>query len=153
MTEISSKGSRLFKLTPPVVLYGGLVYAGWESTKDPDFELIIFILVMIIAFGLMTLMFWIMKWLYNVNYVDEAYDQGTHLFFKNGRKTAIVPFSDIEDIEFGSSMKSTILIVHVNKDTPLGKKISFMPRLDYLYYDKDNRLDKLLERIEKARKQ
>ena len=151
MRKISSKGSRPYKLMFPTLLYGGCVYACYKTVLEHETELIIFILLVVFVFSLMTGILWIMKKLYNMDYVDEAYDQGTQFYFKNGRKTATVPFSQVEELELGRSVKSPIIILHLKTDTDLGDKITVMIRNDYIYLDDDNRLDDLIDRVEKAK--
>lgn len=85
--------------------------------------------------------------------LDEVYEEGETLIFKNRGKTVMVSFNDIKNVNyqsFGSPPKVTISIRH---ETELGNDLSFCPvRKMSLFKRQNPEILALIDRIDEAKR-
>ena len=84
--------------------------------------------------------------------IDEVFEDGESLVFRQRGKTARVLFSEIEKIHYETLWRPQKVTVTVSRKTELGRVLRFYPpRVGWLYeYDQD--VKALIDRIDEAKR-
>jgi hypothetical protein len=84
------------------------------------------------------------------NLIDEVYDEGDSLLFRNSEKEARVFLRDIHSVSYQTAMKPQRVTLHIRHETDLGNTLSFIPPLS-IPFTKNRDIEELITRIDQAR--
>ena len=152
MRKISSSMTFLFKKVWPVIWVGGIsafiildlaVLNDTEVNKAGSMPLTTLLFMLVFGYLL-----W--KFLCS-DLVDEAYDNGEYLVFKNGTNETRIFLKDIETINYNTLVSPERVSVKTKFETDLGRKIVFMPLGTFIPFKRHASIVALLERIDKAK--
>ncbi len=124
MKKLTSNSTFFNKRVFPVIWFGILALAvvlpqlsGGKNAPEPIF----FIFPVLMAvFG-----YFIMKKLV-FDLIDEVYDEGDTLLFKNGGKEVRVHLRDIKNVSYQTMINPARVTINLRYETELGKDLSFL---------------------------
>ena len=147
MKKISSS-TVYFKKVFPVFWFGFLVFffvtsiaSGATCTSVMFFIMPIF--MALFGYFLFKKLVW--------DLVDEVYDLGDVLLFKNGNKEQRVNLRDIVNIDYAQMSSPERIVVNVRNEGPLGKELAFIPPMRFFRFPKHPLMQELIERVDRAR--
>jgi hypothetical protein len=146
MKRISSKSTFFNKKIFPVIWFGFLalfVLFSLLSAGDKPFNpMIIIVPVILAAFG-----YFVMKKLV-FDLMDEVYDDGESLLFKNSGKEVRVYLKDIKSATYHIRKNPSRVTLSIRYKTPFGDELSFLPRTSLIPFMNNREIEELIERIE-----
>ena len=85
--------------------------------------------------------------------IDEVYEEGETLIFKNKGKTVRVDFREVREVKYKAHMNPPKVTISLRRETELGSQLSFRPLKNSAFLKKENPevLD-LIDRIDKAKR-
>lgn len=83
--------------------------------------------------------------------MDEVYDEGSSLLFKNNGKTVRVNLTDIKDVSYTILLNPPRVTISLRHKTELGDELSFSPPASLLPFKKNKEIIGLSDRIDSAR--
>lgn len=130
MKKLSSNGTFFYKKVFPLLWFGIIAliaFAGLfeEHKQKEDPIVILFVCIFMAAIG-----YFIMKYLV-FDLMDEVYDEGSSLLFKNKGKTVRVNLSDIKNVSYSVLINPPRVTLSLRHKTEFGDEISFSPRQPY----------------------
>jgi hypothetical protein len=150
MKKLTSKSTFFNKNIFPAIWFGFLGFFVLTTLLASDKESgpgIIFIAVPIFMaiFG-----YFIMKKLV-FDLIDEVYDEGTSLLFKNGGKEIRVNLKDVKNVSYSTMVNPHRVTLSLRYKTELGSELSFSPPMSFIPFKKNADIEELIDRIDKAR--
>jgi len=150
MKKLTSRATFYQKKIFPVVWFGilGLFVCGALVTgvvkSGPG---IIFVLVpaFMAAIGYL-----IMKKLV-FDLIDEVYDEGEALLFREKGKEVRVSLADIKNVSYSWMMSPPRVTLSIRYMTELGDELTFSPPASFIPLKKNKDIEELIERIDKAK--
>jgi hypothetical protein len=145
MTKISG-WTTFYKKIFPVIMFGFvlviLLMGAVSGVSGPEYYLVPIGMCVFIYF-LLRRMIW--------DLVDEVYDAGDYLVFKNDGREQRVQLEEITEIDYQNITSPERVTVHCRNEGTLGNKLVFClpPRLFKLR--KSSVVTELIERVERAR--
>jgi hypothetical protein len=83
--------------------------------------------------------------------IDEVYDEGTSLLFKNKGKEVRVSLRDIKNVSYSTMTSPPRVTLSLRYKTGLGNELSFSPPASWIPFKKNEDIERLIDRIDKAR--
>ncbi len=150
MKKISSAGIYFYKRIFPVFWFGFLgifIFVSLLAGGNGNGPVAVFVVIPLFmaAFG-----YFIMK-NFIFDLIDEVYDEGSSLLFKNGEKEVRVDFRDIKNVSYCHLMNPPRVTISVRHETELGKELSFSPLLAMNPFRKNKDIEELIDRIDRVR--
>jgi hypothetical protein len=150
MKRISSRWTFIHKRLFPVVWFGFLAFfivtAGWSMWQKDHLGIIFLAVPIAMAlFGY----FLFKKLLFDL--VDEAWDAGDHLLFKNKGIEERVRLVDIMNVSYSVVTSPPRVTILLRTPTRLGKEITFSPPVSWVPFKKSPIIDDLIQRVDNAR--
>ena len=150
MRKLTSKATFFHKKIFPLLWFGFLgvfLCMGLSANASGHGPGIMFILFPIgmAVFGcfLMKKLVW--------DLIDEVYDEGATLLFRNGGKEVRVSLKDIKNVSYSIMSNPPKLTLSVRYKTDLGDELSFCPPASWIPFKKNKDIEGLIDRIDKAR--
>jgi len=150
MRKLASKATFFHKWIFPSIWFGLLgvflcvgLFAG-ISAHGPEIMLLI-VPVCMAAFG-----YFIMKKLV-WDLIDEVYDEGSTLLFRNRGREVRVSLKDIENVSYSTMTSPPRVTLSIRYKTDLGNELSFSPPASWIPFRKNKDIEELVDRIDKAR--
>jgi hypothetical protein len=150
MKKLSSKTTFFFKRVFPIMWFGSLgiflfipLLAGGKW-NGPDIMFIIAPIFMAI-FG-----YFIMKKLV-FDLIDEVYDEGDTVLFKNGGKEVRINLTDIKNISYSTAVHPPRVTISVRYETEMGKDLTFSPPASVIPFRKNKDIEELIDRVDTVR--
>jgi hypothetical protein len=152
MPRISSSATFYYKRIFPIVWFGFLsifiavsLLGGFGSGASPPVPfLIIPVLMMIFGYVIMR------KLVFDL--VDEVLDAGDSLLIRNGGEQEQVLLSDIMNVSYTQAVNPPRVTLSLRNPGIFGAKVSFCAPLRFLPFSTSPVIDKLIERIDAARR-
>lgn len=148
MKKLTSKATFWHKRVFPIIWYGLLIFffaisyfPGGEKHSGPIFLFPLF--MGIFSYFLMKKLFF--------DLVDEAYDEGDTLLFKNSGRELRVNLRDIKNVNYQVMMNPPKVTLMLRHKTEFGDEISFSPPSRIMPFSKNKDIEKLIDRIDQAR--
>ena len=88
--------------------------------------------------------------------IDEVYDEGTTLLFRNKGKEiteARVNLRDIKNVNYSTMTNPPRVTMSIRYVTDLGDELSFSPPASWIPFKKNKDIEELIDRIDRARGQ
>ena len=104
----------------------------------------------VVSIGMIALGYFIMKKLV-WDLIDEVYDEGTALLFKNRGKEFRVDLKDIKNVSYTTLVNPPRVTLSIRYPTELGDELSFSPLASWIPFKKNKDIEVLIDRIDKAR--
>jgi hypothetical protein len=151
MKRISSKTTLFYKLVFPTVWFGFLgIFVllslfGERQADRPDVMLFI-VPVFMAGFGY----FIMRKLLFDL--IDEVYDDGDSLLFKNRRKEVRVGLAEIKNVSYSPMVSPPRVTISLRTKTDLGDDLSFSPPVSFIPFKKNQDIMELIDRVDQARR-
>jgi len=149
MKKLTSKSTFFNKKIFPTIWFGFLAFfvitsllASGDEGPGPMF---IIMPIFMAVFG-----YFIMKKLV-FDLVDEVYDEGDSLLFKNAGKEVRISLRDIKNVSYQTMMNPPKVTLSLRHETDLGNELSFSPPMSFIPFKKNKDIEKLIDRIDQAR--
>jgi hypothetical protein len=151
MKRISSKTTFFYKLLFPIVWFGFLgifVLMSLFGERHADrMDIMLFIVPVFMAvFGY----FIMRKLLFDL--IDEVYDEGDSLLFKNRQKEVRVGLREIKNVSYSPMVSPPRVTISLREKTELGDELSFTPILSFVPFKKNQDVIELIDRIDQTRR-
>jgi hypothetical protein len=101
------------------------------------------IVMMVFGYFFMKKFFWI--------FIDEVYDLGTDLLFRNKGMEFLVNLSDIKNISYNTWVNPPRVTLSIRYQTEMGDELSFSPPSTWIPFLKNKDIVSLIDRIDRAR--
>lgn len=150
MKRISSKVIFFYKLVFPIIWFGFIgsfifiALFGERQKGNPDIMLLI-IPVFMAGFGY----FIMRKLLFDL--IDEVYDEGDSLLFKNRHKEVRIGLAEIKNVSYSPMVSPPRVTISLRTKTDLGDELSFSPPMSFIPFKKNQDIMELIDRIDQAR--
>jgi hypothetical protein len=83
--------------------------------------------------------------------IDEVYDEGTSLLFKDRGRECRVNLKDIKNVNYTTMVNPPRITLSIRYPTDLGDELSFSPPASWIPFRKNKDIEALIDRIDKAR--
>jgi hypothetical protein len=149
MKKLSSKTTFIHKKLFPLFWFGLLtIFLGIGLFKTIEGTTTTGVIFIVVPIGMMVLGYFNMNFLWDL--IDEVYDEGTTLLFRNRGKEFRVKLEDIKNVRYetGNPIRVTFSIRY---PTDLGDELSFSPPASWIPFKKNKDIEALIDRINKLR--
>lgn len=150
MIKLTSKVTFFYKRVFPLIWFGFLgffIFVGLFSTATQKGPGVMFLVVPI---GMAIFGYFIMKKLV-WDLLDEVYDEGNSLLFRNGNQEVRVNLKDIKNVSYSTMTNPPRVTVSVRYKTVLGDELTFSPPASWVPFKKNEDIERLIDRIDEAR--
>lgn len=150
MKKLTSKATFFHKRVFPFIWFGFLgvfLCVGLFTNVSQNGPGIIFLVV---PMGMAVFGYFIMKKLV-WDLIDEVYDEGTSLLFRNGGKEVRVSLKDIKNVSYTVMTNPPRVTVSIRRKTDFGDELSFSPPVSWVPFKKNEEIERLIDRIDNAR--
>lgn len=83
--------------------------------------------------------------------IDEVYDEGETLLFRNKGKEVRVSLADIKNVSYSWRMNPPRITLSIRYMTELGDQLTFSPPASFIPLRKNRDIEELIDRIDKTR--
>ena len=83
--------------------------------------------------------------------IDEVYDEGASLLFKNKGKEVRVNLKDIKNVSYTAMGNPNRVTLSIRHKTAFGDELTFSPPQSWIPFKKNKDIEELIDRIDKAR--
>ena len=151
MRRISSKTTFFYKRIFPVLWFGAIGCLGLNLTFPPSrpgtASIALLILIPVLSY--------IVIKIFIFDLIDEVYDEGSSILFKNSGKEVRVSIKDIENVSYFSVinlfMGPLVVTASIGHKTELGNKLRFIVQKSSASLTKNRDIEELINRIDTAR--
>jgi hypothetical protein len=153
MKRLSSKTTFIYKKLFPLFWFGfltiilcvGLLVNIKGNVPGPV------IMLIVIPVGMMVFGYFLMK-KFVLDLIDEVYDLGTDLLFRNKGMEFLVNLQDIKNVSYKTLVNPPRVTLSIRYQTEIGDELSFSPPLSWIPFKKNKDIVMLIDRIDKARR-
>jgi hypothetical protein len=150
MKRLSSKNTFAYKKLIPPFWFGFLamfmcvgLFADTKGNGGRIVFIVAPIVMMVFGYFFMKKFFWI--------FIDEVYDLGTDLLFRNKGMEFLVNLSDIKNISYNTWVNPPRVTLSIRYQTEMGDELSFSPPSTWIPFLKNKDIVSLIDRIDRAR--
>jgi len=150
MKNLLSKATFFYKRIFPVFWFGFLgvfLCVGLFTNASGNGPSLMFLVVPI---GMAVFGYFIMKKLV-WDLIDEVYDEGTRLLFRNGGKEVRVSLKEIKNVSYSTMTNPQRVTLSTRYKTDLGDELTFSPPASWVPFKKNADIERLIDRIDDAR--
>ena len=150
MKRLSSKTTFIYKKLFPLFWFGFLTVFLCIGLLANIKERVSEVMFIVIPIGMMVFGYFLMKKLL-WDLIDEVYDEGTALLFKNKGREFRVDLKDIKNVSYTTMVNPPRVTLSIRYQTELGDELSFSPPSSWVPFKKNKDILLLIDRIDKAR--
>ena len=150
MKKLNSKTTFIYKKLFPLFWFGFLIiflsvglFANIRGNGPGIMFIVIPIGMIIFGYFLMKKLVW--------DLIDEVYDEGTTLLFRNRGNEFRVNLKDIKNVSYTTMVSPPRVTLSIRYPTELGDELSFSPPASLIPFKKNKDIEALIDRIDKAR--
>ena len=150
MKKLTSKTTFLYKRLFPFMWFGFLaiflcvgLLANFKGNGPGIMFVVIPIGMIVFGYFLMKKLVW--------DLIDEVYDEGTALLFRNRGTEFRVKLKDIKNVSYTTMVNPPRVTLSIRYPTDLGDELSFSPSASWIPFKKNKDIEALIDRIDKAR--
>ena len=150
MKRLSSKATFLYKKLLPLSWFGIVIIficTGLLADIKGNGPGVIFIVA---AIGMGVLGYFFMK-IFFLDLIDEVYDEGTNLLFRNKGMEFRVNLRDIKNVSYTTLVNPPRVTLSIRYQTEMGDELSFSPPSTWIPFLKNKDIVSLIDRIDRAR--
>ena len=151
MKKLSSKSTFFYKRIFPAIWFGIIVFiiTAVLLTKPQKNNTDIIMMLVVCAF-MAAVGYLIMKNLV-FDLMDEAFDEGSSLLFKNNGKSVRINLTDIKNVSYTVMVNPPRVTLSLRCKTEFGDELSFSPPASLIPFKKNKDIVELIDRIDRAR--
>jgi hypothetical protein len=150
MKKISSKTTFFHKRIFPVIWFGFIGFfiltGSFADNKDRTADIMIIVVPVLMA----VIGYFVMKFLI-FDLIDEVYDEGLSLLFKNKGKTVRVNLTDIKNVSYSVAVNPPRVTISLRCKTEFVDELSFSPPASLIPFKRNKDILELIDRIDRAR--
>jgi hypothetical protein len=147
MVRISSKATLFYKWVFPAIWFGGLALVGTTFLRlQSAFSFPMVVLPVMAVFG-----FFIMRALI-FDLVDEAWDAGDTLVVRNRGTEDRIALADIKNVNYSYMTSPPRVTLSLRRKSAFGSVVTFCAPLRFIPLTTSPMIDKLIERVDAARR-
>ena len=150
MKKLTAKTTFFYKKVFPVFWFGFLavfVCLGLFSMRSKDGPGIVVLVppmvMAVIGYFIMKKLVW--------DLIDEVYDEGSSLLFRNGGQEVRVNLKDIKNVSYSTLTNPPRVTLSIRYRTALGNELSFSPPANWIPFKKNEDIEGLIDRIDEVR--
>ena len=150
MNRLSSKATFLYKKLLPLSWFGIIIIficTGLLADIKGNGPGVIFIVA---AIGMGVVGYFFMK-IFFLDLIDEVYDEGTNLLFRNKGMEFRVNLRDIKNVSYTTLVNPPRVTLSIRYQTKMGDELSFSPLWSWIPFLKNKDIVRLIDRIDIAR--
>jgi hypothetical protein len=151
MKKLSSKSTFFLKRIFPILWFGFILFflsvALFSKAHSKNSDIV---MVLVTAVFMAVIGYFLMKNLV-FDLMDEAYDEGSSLLFKNKGKSVRVNLADIKNVSYTVVVNPPRVTLSLRSKTEFGDEISFSPPASLIPFKKNKDILELIDRIDSAR--
>jgi hypothetical protein len=151
MKKLSSKSTFFLKRIFPVLWFGFILFflsaALFSKAHGKNSGIV---MVLVTAVFMAVIGHFLMKNLV-FDLMDEVYDEGSSLLFKNKGKSVRVNLADIKNVSYTVVVNPPRVTLSLRIKTEFGDEISFSPPASLIPFKKNKDILELIDRIDRAR--
>jgi hypothetical protein len=150
MKKLTSKTTFIYKKLFPLFWFGFLTIflcVGLFANIAGNGPGIMFV---VIPIGMIVFGYFLMKkivW----DLIDEVYDEGSALLFRNKGTEFRVNLKDIKNVSYTTMINPPRVTLSIRYQTELGDELSFSPPASWIPFKKNKDIELLIDSIDKAR--
>jgi hypothetical protein len=152
MKWLSSKTTFIYKKLFPLFWFGfltiilcvGLLVNIKGNVPGPV------IMLIVIPIGMMVFGYFLIKKFF-LDLIDEDYDEGTDLLFRNNGMEFRVNLKDIKNVSYTTLVNPPRVTLSIRYQTQMGDELSFSPTWSWIPFKKNKDIVRLIDRIDIAR--
>ena len=151
MKKLSSKGTIFYKRVFPAIWFGFIalflltsLFAKHKQESDSVVLLVFSVFMAAIGYLVMKNLVW--------DLMDEAYDEGSSLLFKNHGKSVRVNLTEIKNVSYTVLVNPPRVTISLRQKTEFGDELSFSPPGILIPFKKNQDIVALIDRIDMARR-
>ncbi len=149
MKRISSRWTFFYKRIVPVICFGSLTFiiftAAWTGEINRPGATIAVIMFIFMGFFFYFLMRRVI-----FDLVDEAWDVGNYLLFKNKGIEETVPLTNIMNVSYTVLINPPRVTLTLRTPSRFGREITFSPPASMNPFKKSPIIDELIQRVDRA---
>ena len=151
MKKLSSKSTIFYKRVFPAIWFGLIalfVLTSLFANPKQENERVVILMfsVFMAAIGYL-----VMKNLV-FDLLDEVYDEGSSLLFKNHGRSVHVTLTDIKNVSYSVLVNPPRVTISLRRKTEFGDELSFSPPGSLIPFKKNQDILELIDRIDMARR-
>lgn len=154
MKRLSSKSIYFYKIIFPTIWFGFLaffIFVGFlENQKRNTSDIVALFMPIIVPLVMAVIGYFFMKKLV-FDLINEVYDEGASLLFKNGQKEVRVNLRDIKNVSYSTMVNPPRVTLSIRHKTVFGDELSFSPPISFIPFKKNRDVLELIDRIDKER--
>ncbi|MES2308189.1 MAG: hypothetical protein V4507_04955 [Verrucomicrobiota bacterium] len=85
--------------------------------------------------------------------IDEVYEEGDYLIFRNSGKEVKVHLRDIKNVSYQNIQNPPRVTITLRCETDFGKELSFAAPRSFIPFKKNKKIEELIDRIDLIRTQ
>jgi hypothetical protein len=150
MKKLTSKATFFHKRIFPTIWFGFLgvflcvsLFSGVAGRGPEILFLIGPVCMAVFGYFLMKKLVW--------DLIDEVYDDGSTLLFRNGGREVRVGLRDIKNVSYSTITNPPRVTLSIRYKTDLGDELSFSPPASWIPFKKNKDIEELIDRIDRAR--
>jgi hypothetical protein len=150
MKKLTSRATYYQKKIFPVVWFGILVLIACGALLTGAVNSGPGIMFILVPASMAAIGYFIMKKLV-FDLIDEVYDEGETLLFREKGKEVRVNLADIKNVSYSWMMSPPRVTLSIRYMTELGDELTFSPPASFIPMRKNRDIEELIDRIDKAR--
>jgi hypothetical protein len=83
--------------------------------------------------------------------VDEVYDEGESLLFKNNGKQERISLREIKNVSYTTMANPPRVTISLRRRSVFGSEVSFSPQVSMIPFRKNPDIEDLIDRVDRAR--
>jgi len=150
MKKLSSKSTFFLKRIFPLLWFGFIVFSIMIGFFAPSQDKAETIMIFVGPAFMAVIGYFLMKNLI-FDLIDEVYDEGSTLLFKNNGKTVRVNLTDIKNVSYSVVINPPRVTISLRHKTEFGDELTFSPPSSLIPFKKNKDIVELIDRIDRAR--
>src|SRR5512136_3129241 len=151
MKRLSSKSIFFYKIVMPIFWFGFLgvfmLTALFANHKANGSDVIASVMPIVMPLIMAAFGYFILKKLV-FDLINEVYDEGSSLLFKNGRKEVRVNLNEIKNVSYSTMVSPPRVTLSLRRMTEFGDELSFSPTMSFIPFKKNPEIVELIDRID-----
>ena len=152
MKRLSSKSTFFIKRIFPPLWFGCIIFFALMalSAESKGIHVDDILIVLLAAIFMVLIGYFIMRHLV-FDLIDEAYDEGASLLFKNNGQSVRVDLTAIKNVSYTVLINPPRVTLSLRHETQFGDELTFSPSGSFIPFKKNKEMLELIDRIDRAR--
>ncbi len=150
MKKLSSSSTFFLKRIFPALWFGFIAFFIWIGLLTESRDKVEHVMIFAGPAFMAVIGYYLMKHLV-FDLMDEVYDEGATLLFKNNGKAVRVNLADIKNVSYSVVINPPRVTISLRHKTEFGDELTFSPPGNLLPFRKNQEIVELIDRIDRAR--